>query len=230
VTSAQILVANLIALLLLVALVGLIVRGKARLWWSFTVLLIAALSGNVLTRLWPPLLADWNFWAFRQALYSGLYMAMAIELALKLFSDRLPRARFKALLLASIASIVTAAVVSIVADGSSRTGMAAVIPTLRAGAVWLLALLLVLAVYYHLPIHAFHRVIIVGAALYHCTFVGLSALVGTAGWHMVGAFNALDPAFYATTVGLWAYAAWRPEPAPALTPATATLLQPWAAR
>jgi len=230
VTSAQVLVANLIAVLLLAALVGLIVRGKARLWWSFTALLVAALAGNVLTRLWPPLVGDWSFWAFRQALYSGLYMSMAIELALKLFSGRLPRARLKALLLAAAVSVLTAAVASVVADGSARTGMAAVLPTLRAGAAWLLALLLALAVYYHLPIHPFHRVVIVGAALYHCTFVGLSALVGIAGWHMLATFNALDPAFYATTVGLWAYAAWRPEPAPALSPATATLLQPWAAR
>lgn len=229
-TPAQVHLSNLVALMLVLAIAGLIIRRRAQLWWCFTAFLAASLVGNLLPTLWPERFYRWDFWALKQVVYSGLYLAMALELCLKLFSTRLPRARLRALVIACGISVLTAGVVSVAGDGSPRNALIAVFPVLRAGAAWLMALLLVVAVYYHLPVHPYHKVILVGTALYHCAFVGLTGLVGSVGWHMRDTFNALDPVFYATTLGLWTLAAWRPEPAPALTPATAAVLQPWAAR
>lgn len=230
-TSEQARLANLVAALMVLALSGLLVRRRAHLWWSFTALLVASIAGNLLTTTWPERFFRWNFWAWKEALYSGLFLAMAFELALKLFASTLPRARLQALTVACAASVLTAAVVAIAADGTPRNALGAVLPTLRAGGAWLMTLLLAIAVYYHIPLHQFHKVVLVGTALHHCVFVGLTGLQGMAGQaEMLGVFNAIEPAVFGASVGLWAYAAWRPEPAPALSPATATLLQPWAAR
>ncbi len=229
-TPAQIRLSNLVALMLVLAIAGLIARGRVRHFWSFAALLGASLTGNLLPTLWPERFYRWDFWAAKQVVYSGLYLSMALELCLKVFSPRLPRARLRALVIASAASVATAGLVAVFADGSPRNALVAVLPVLRAGAAWLMALLLALAVFYHLPVGQFHKVILVGTAMYHCAFVGLAGLVGSVGWQMREIFNALDPVCYATTLGLWTLAAWRPEPAPALGPATAALLQPWAAR
>lgn len=228
-TPAVIAIHLIIGACLALAVGGLVVRGRARLCWCFSVLLSLALVGSLL-----PVISDrfyvWDFWAYRQIFYSGLYLGMALELSLKLFPAALPRARLRAVTVACGGCLLTAAVAVLAADGSARNILVAVLPALRAGAAWLLASLLVLAVYFQVPIHSFHKVVMVGTALYHCTFVALLGLVGNVGWHMRDVFNALDPPFYAATAALWAFAAWRPEPAPALSPATKALLQPWAAQ
>lgn len=230
-TEEQVRFANLVAALMAIALSGLIARRRAHLWWSFAALLVVALAGNLLTTTWPRYFFRWSFWATKETVYSGLFLAMAFELAFKLFSRRLARARLQALTVVCMVSLLTACLVVIGADGSARSALGSVLPALRSGAAWLMALLLCLAVYYQLPLHRFHKMVLVGTALHHCVFVSLVGLQGIAGQaEMLGVFNALEPAVFGATVGLWAYAAWRPEPATALSPATATLLQPWAAR
>lgn len=229
-SPAEVRFANLVAALMLLAIIGLCARKRLQMWWAFSALLVANLAGNLLTTTWPERFWVWDFWAGKQVIYSGLYLAMAVEFSLKIFSERLPRARLRALMLACVMTAATAGAIGVAADGSPLTALGAVLPTLRAGAAWLMALLLVLAVYYEIPVHPFHKLVLVGTALYHCVFVSLVGIQGLLGPQLRSTFNAFEPLVYATTVGLWAYAAWRPEPVSALSPATATLLQPWAAR
>jgi hypothetical protein len=227
VTPEQIRVANLVAFLLALTLAGLFRTGRARLCWSFTALVAAALLGNLLTQAHEALFQSWTWWHLKQLTYAALYMAIAVELASSLFVA-LPRARLRALVV--LVTLIGVAIlgVSTVSGIGPFEIMIDFQPRVRLAAGWMLASVIGMALYYRVPIHHFHRAILIALGAYLAAFSWFIALVKITGhWEHL---KFLDPLCYAAAVAVWAWAAWRPEPQSAVSPFVLRFLQPWAVR
>jgi len=210
-----------------VTLAGLILRRRVHLCWSFAALLVVTLIGNQLQVHVPGILTR-TFWLTKETIYAGLYCAVVVELAWLIFLG-LPRAQ-RPLLAAMTIVIAAAGMLVSSADVESTSVVRVVIAALNGAAAWLAAILVAAVLYWRVPLHPFHRLLLFGLG-FHLSFYSMLLGPIAAGWDAMRAYvNALDRIVYIATVGLWLWAAWRPAPAQALTPATAALLQPWAVR
>jgi hypothetical protein len=237
-TSSQLLVGNLSLALILMALTGLLTRRRARLCWTFLVYLLAMAVGNQLVFWRPDVFQTHGFWTAKATAYAVLRTLIALEIGLLTFSA-MPRARRRAeLVLGAVLVIALAvAVQPAVADGYTYLVMLGVVaPRLTATSLWLFAAVLGVAYWHRAPVHPFHRSLLLaftlylGAATWLLGVVGLAAASRPAYLAAYAYLEALEPLAFAVTAGFWTWAAWRPEPRVALSPAVAHRLQPWAAQ
>lgn len=241
-TGSQALVANLSALLMALTAAGLIARRRARLCRSFLAYLLVVTAGTLLAVWLPdPFFSPW-FWIGKKAAYGILRSLIALEIMLLTFSA-LPRARRKAeltLALVLAAHLVVAWLPYTEPNGTTPpypylTALGIAAPQGGAASLWLFVAVMLIAVWHHAPVHPFHRQLLLTYTLYLGLETWLLGLVGMAGsstaeYQAAYAYlAALDPLAFAVTAGFWTWAAWRLEPATALSPAVASRLQPWAA-
>ncbi len=140
-----------------------------------------------------------------------------------------PRARYR---LAMTLGAVALTTLLGVAWGSRDAGYLAVLglltPRGKAGTLWLFVVVVAFATWHRVPIHPFHRSLLIGFGVYLALYTGLLSLIGLRMEAWAGAYAflaALDPLAISATVGLWSYAAWRPvREAPPIVRA----LHPWA--
>lgn len=208
--QGSLLVANLVAVLLLVTLLGVLARGHASRCWSFTAYLAFAFISNRLICWWPERFFRLWFATLKELVFAGLVVLVALELAWIALA-RFPRARRRATSVILVAAGVTAVLVSATPSSGleervGRTGAIA-----NTGALLVLVVLLLVAHWYHLPLGRWHRAIAEGFILYCGAYGALLGAVGLGGLNVYRYLVALDPAAYAATVGLWLLAAWRPE-------------------
>ena len=224
----RVFIGNLVSVLLLILIAGLVVHRRDRLCRSFLAYVVLVFATDRLILGWPGTFDRALFWYVKESAFWILKIAIAAEIGLLTFA-RLPRARH--ILTVMVAALVIAGDVAQlvpipVKPGDAIEWVSGVIsPRGQAGILVLLAAVLALAAFYRVPIHPFHRSIVLGFALYLLAYTGaLTVLreVGSAGYRT---FLYMDPTAYAATVGVWAWAAWRR--APALSPG-AQVLQPWA--
>ncbi|HJS60027.1 MAG TPA: hypothetical protein VKA01_18105 [Vicinamibacteria bacterium] len=227
-TPTDVIVATLTATLLGVTLAGLVARDRVRLCRSFAGLLAATLLCNQLITHLPQRFWNSTFWTFKEGLYAGLYCATVLELALLVFAG-LPRA--KRPLLAAMTTVILAVAVLVATTDLERTNLVrTVISGFNAAAAWLAAMLVIAVIFYRLPLHPFHRLVLFGIGFHLSLYSMLLGPIAD-GWSAMRAYvNALDRVVYFVTLSLWLWAAWRREPAQALTGEAAAVLQPWAAR
>jgi hypothetical protein len=219
--------ANLVAALLVILLAGLLARRRYHLCRSFVVYVALVLAGDRLIVTWPETFDVASFWLLKESIYWGLKLAITTEIGLLTFA-RLPRARRILALL--IAVLALAAIAAQLAPAPALAGdvipwLSAVSPRGQVSILVVMAAVLALAAYYRVPLHPFHRSILVGLSLYLVAYTGALTLLRESGASGYRTFLALDPAAYAATVGAWAWAAWRRAPAPS---PGARVLQPWA--
>ena len=165
-TSWQILVAHAVKILVMVTLAGIVTRHRARLCWSFVAYLGTMLVGNVLVSLWPDtFFAPW-FYLLKLSLYDCLRLAIAVELGYRTF-QAFPGARFTARRvvfgLLAVTSMALIGVPSGLSGGSPALYGAALQewePRIMTGTIWLMNGLALLVIWYRLPIHAFHKAIL----------------------------------------------------------------------
>lgn len=236
-TSSQALVANLSALLMALTAAGLMLRRRARLCRSFLAYLLIVIAGTLLAVWIPdPFFTQW-FWIGKKAVYGVVRSLMALEIVLLTFSG-LPRARRRAELLLGLvlaAHLFVAWLPGSAAAYPYLTALGIAAPRGGAASLWLFVAVMVIAAFYRAPVHPFHRKLLLTFTLYLGTETWLLGLVGMAAesrpayLSAYAYLEALDPLAFAVTAGFWAWAAWRAETAPALSPAVATRLQPWAA-
>ena len=224
----RLVLANLNGLMMGLLLVGLFSHRRDRLCRSFTAYLVAVLLCDRLIVTWPETFYTARFWIAKEQVYWILKLAVSTEIGLLTFS-RFPRARrFLAMLLLGLLILAAAAQLAPASRGPGEdsydwVGVAG--PRGQASLVVMMAGLVLMAAYYRVPLHPFHRSILLGLGLYLFVFTGLLTALRVCGSPLYSLFNTLDPAAYASSVGVWTWAAWRRAP-----PLTTTLqrLQPWA--
>lgn len=205
------LVAHLAKLALVALLAGMVLRGRLRSCWAFTLYVVACLVGNSLATLAPHRFFNYSFWMLKQGVYDVLKMAVAIELAWRTFAAfpgawRTARAVLLALLTASTVSLawLTPRSYSTLWDWQ---------PGIVTAAVWLLAATALLVVFYQVPIGEWQRAIMLGLASYLLVFVTWLSLLRRHGWALRNEISLVDQLAYLGLVLFWAWAAWRKDEA-----------------
>ncbi len=227
-TPADVGIATLVAALLAETLAGLVVRRRLHLCRSFAGLLAAVLLCNQLITHFPGTFWNSTFWTVKEGLYAGLCCATVLELALLIFAG-LPRAR-RPLLAAIAAVIVTSAAIASTTDVAPESLVNKAIAAFNGAAAWVAAFLVAAVLYYRVPLHPFHRLVLFGLGL-HLSLYSMLLAPAAESWEAMRAWvNALGRLSDTATISLWLWAAWRPEPARVLTPEVAAVLQPWGAR
>jgi hypothetical protein len=234
VTFAQQVLMDVAAFLVAFTILGLVVRRRVGLWRSFAVYLGVVLVCNRLIRLWPGRFYTPAFWDLKTALYTSARGLMAVELALLMFAV-LPRVRARALgLMAVILAVLGALSLVRIPGHPDVEAVGGLGPRLQLAGLWMLAVVPALAARYRLPMHPFHRTVLVGFGLYLVVYSGLLAgigLVATSRPAYLDAYarlNAIDPLVYVTSLLLWAWAAWRSPVPRSASPSVMRILQPWA--
>ena len=221
-THGQAVIAWTVQGLFLLTLAGALFRDRVRLCRSFALYLLVVLTADCLMLAWPETFYTRAFWTVKEAVYVGLKIAIAIEVAMLALSE-LPHARKVALALQVIVLGVTVVAMR-VPDASYAVTLGLVQPRGQAGVVWVFFVFLLVAARYRVPLHPYHRTIATGAVLY----MGSQAVL----WDFAGVFgrgfvDVADPLLYAASLGMWAWGAWRPaEP----LPKAIARLQPWGVR
>ena len=231
-TPAQALVANAAWVGICVTLIGIFARHRWRLCRSFAVYLACCLVTNRLIAWWPSTFYNLHFYALKEVGLILLHITVSVELTLLLM------AALRGVRRIAVATVMAVALVgcagAIAMEGSRATpglspAMQAAVSTcgmLSAAGVWTLVAFLLVAQWYRLPIHPWHRDITLGFLLYggvYSVLLGLTEVRGSSMYHLLVVW---DPSAYTATVLLWAIAAWRRTN---IRPRDAVrALQPWA--
>jgi hypothetical protein len=229
-TASQVLIAHVVKVLVLLTLAGIIARRRWRVCWSFTAYLAVILICNSLVSFWPERFYQPWFWIVRTGLYDALKVAIAVELAYRTF-QAFPGAQATArrvlFLLVLVSSVL---LMALPWDSSYGAALFEWEPRILTATIWLLNALAVVVIWYRLPIHAYHKAILLGFVPYLLVFTILLRLLRHYGWDILPVVQAAEPAAYMLLMGWWAWAAWEPESVPDVSPAVLQTLQPWRVR
>jgi len=214
-SELQAALSHAVRLALLVLLAGLALRGRVRLCWSFAAYALAILAGNSLASFWPDRFYTPSFWVLKQGAYDILKMAVALELAWRVF-EAFPGARRTArLALLALLTVSTLALAVLTPPPTYfylwewQSGIAT-------AALWLLTATALLVVWYQVPVHEWQRAIMLGLAPYLLVFVTALDLLRRHGWPALHAgAGILDSAAYLALLLFWNWVAWRRDPVPA---------------
>jgi hypothetical protein len=215
-------------ILLLLVLAGVLRNRLYRICRWLAPYLAAVATGDALILFWPDRCYNWNFWVLKETLYGALKLALATELAALIFSA-FPGAaatarRASLLVLVGIGGMLLAARPA----GVELYELAAELhPRLANGTAFLFLAVWLLALWYRVPTHRFHRAILAGLASYLLVFTVLLQFLASRGWeprHLASYGDALG---YLAMLAYWSWEAWRSEPAGRASPEILTRLQPW---
>jgi hypothetical protein len=224
-TPDQVLIAHLVRSLLLLAIVGIIWRGRAHLCWSFVGYLLAGLICNILFSFWPERFLTVWFWILQQGLDDALKMAIAVELGFRIF-QAFPAAQATARRLLFLLLVATSVALIGIPVAADRDVILQWQPRVLTGTIWLMNGLALLITWYRVPVHAFHKAILLGFVPYLVVFTSLLTLLGKYDW-LLRAIQSADPAAYLLLMAFWTWAAWAPETQPDVSAAVIRFLQPW---
>jgi hypothetical protein len=229
-TASQVLIAHAVKILVLLTLAGILANRRWRSCWSFATYLVVILICNSLVSFWPDTFYQPWFWMVRTPIYDALKVAIAMELAYRTF-QAFPGARAtarRALVLLLIASSVVFA--TLPWDPSYGTALFEWEPRILTATIWLLNALAVIVIWYRVPIHAYHKSILLGFVPYLLVFTILLRMLRHYGYGIMEVVQTAEPAAYMLLMGWWAWAAWEPETASDVSPEVMHRLQPWRAR
>lgn len=195
---------------LLLTLWGLAARRRMGLSRTFPAYAAAVILLDGMVALWPSRFFNPEFWLLKQAVYDVCKLAVALELAhrvLRAFpgAQRTAR-RWSALLLAGSSILVA------LAPSRSYETMSDWQPRIWLGIVWLLTLTAIVMVWYRLPVHVWHRALLLGFSGYLLTF-GVLVQAFRLPWAGLA-----DGWAYLGLCCWWAWSAWRVESVPAVSP------------
>jgi hypothetical protein len=225
-TADQVLIAHLIKALVLLALVGILWRGRAHLCWSFVAYLLTALICNSLFSFWPERFFHNWFWILQQGLDDAFKMAVATELGFRIF-QAFPAAQATSRRVLFVLLVATS--VALIGIPTAATyGQVALEwqPRVLTGTIWLMNGLALLITWYRVPVHAYHKAILLGFVPYLLVFTTIQTLIKQHDW-LFSTVQSAEPAVFMLLVAFWAWAAWKPEPEPDVSPALLQFLQPW---
>jgi hypothetical protein len=224
----QVLAPHVETMLLLVLCAGLLRRGRAALCWSFLAYALAVVCANQLSPLWDE--GAWGFgsYIFKETALFVLKVLVALEIWQRTFAT-FPRARVRVGVFLAIALLLLAGSIQIGPSQRSQWDLfiGVVTPRLQVGALVLYLIVVFAAGWYRVPLHEFHRAVLLGFGAYLVAHAVTFAYLGWSGGtpESYGLFVPVVLSTYFATVVWWAWAAWRPlrAPSPLLS-----RLQPWA--
>jgi hypothetical protein len=225
----HILVAHVVKALVFFALAGMLVRRRAHLCWSFVAYLVTVLVSNSLVTFWPEQFFKVWFWILTQGLFDALGMGIAVELGYRTF-QAFPRAQATARRVLFVVLFATsAALIGIPIASTYGQVVFDWQPRVLAGTIWVMNGLAVLITWYRVPVHAYHKAILLGFVPYLLVFTTLLSLMKQWGWDFLPYVQALEPLAFMLLMGFWAWSSWRGEEQPQASRALVHLLQPWRA-
>lgn len=221
----QLLVANLVRTGVLLIFVGLIVRRRSQLCWSFTAYLAAILAGNSMVSFWPERFFNRSFFVLKESVYNVLLLCIAAELTYRVFRafpGALARAR---LVLAPLLAAITVGVISVPRGSEYIDIVTRYHPQIQTGVIWLLSATAVLAIWYNIPLHFVHRALLLGLSSYLIVFATLGNILRSFGYdRMRELLGTVDAYVYLALVTWFAFTAWRSEAAIEIAPVRTPVL------
>jgi hypothetical protein len=215
----QILIANLVRTAVLLIIVGLMLRRRVGMCWSFFAYLVAILAGNTLSSVWPDRFNTQSFYLLKSTVYNILKLCVAAELSYRVFRafpGALARART---VLAPLIALVAIGIISVPHGTDYADIVTRYNPQVQTGVIWLFSATAVLAVWFNIPLHFFHRAVLLGFSSYLIVFATLYNILRSFGferlWDPIGFVDAYA---YLALVGWWAFTAWRSEEAFQIAP------------
>lgn len=199
--------------MLVVLLIGVIVRRRYWLWFSFPLYLTANLTSNFLIVLWPERFYRWDFWQAKEIALNLLRFAMALELAFRTF-QAFPGAMATLRRFLFLVLVVTYIAVLAVPTGEAdyTTFVGQLQPRVVNGTIWLFTAIAALILWYRLPVHPFHKAVLLGFVPYLLVFTVAMNTLGSLGWERGLYMNYASQGAYILVVAHWTYAAWRTDP------------------
>jgi hypothetical protein len=226
----QILVAHVVKALAVFAIAGILVRRRAHLCWSFVAYLLVVLTYNSLVTFWPERFYKGWFWILGHGLFDALRVGIAVELGFRTF-QAFPRARVTARrVFFVVLAVTTVALISVPLAATGRHVLLEWQPRMLTGTIWMMNGLAILITWYRVPVHTYHKALLLGFVPYLLVFTTLISLVNKWGWGTLPVLQAIEPAAFMALMAFWAWASWRPDTQPDASPALVHLLQPWRAR
>jgi len=192
-----------VRVLAVVTLVGLVARSRVNRCRSLVALLVAVVAFGTLMSFFPSRFYTRSFWMIKEAVYCSLRIAVGIEVAyavVRAFPGAAATARRSAL---AILSMTLSGVM--LAPGELSKNVFAWEPRLLAGTIWLFAMTALITVWYQLPIHLWHRAILMGFTAYLSVVHVLFGLLPSRGW-----LGGVDAVASLALYGWLAFSAWRP--------------------
>jgi hypothetical protein len=217
-TAAEILLMHVLKLALLSVLVGLFVRRRAHLCWSFVAYLVWALVSNSLITFWPDQFYRQWFYIRMQGVQDVLKVVIAAELAYRTFKA-FPGAAARVRILLLPLFLVPVLFLSKVPSGATLEELMRLYqPQVLTGVIWLMTAITLLMAWYRVPIHPMNRAILIGFAAYLLIFTTLLNILRDFGFENLMRFILMADGYaYLALLGGWAYAAWVPARRPVVS-------------
>jgi len=222
---AQDVVSWTVILLSFVAVGGLVVRRRVGVCWTFVLYIAVSGAADLLMLVWPATFGRMWFWLGKELLIHVVRFALALELTLRTFRA-FPAARSTARGVLLMVLMVTLVIVLLGTGQLEPPGEAPALgplisrvqPGIVNGAIWLLTAIAGLILWYRLPVHPFHKAILVGLVPYLLIYTIALNLLESRGWGIRTQVNYLHTVAYLLVLGYWAVAAWRPSESPVQAP------------
>lgn len=225
-TSEQILLLHVTKVPVLFILAGILCRRRAHLCWTFVAYLATVLVCNSLLSFWPDQFYRRWFWILQQGLFDAFKMGIAVELCLRTF-QAFPRASAAARRMLLVLLLLTsAALVGMPLSGVDDRVLLEWHPRVVTGTIWLMNGLALLITWYRVPVHMYHKAILLGFVPYLLVFATSVSLFKQHGW-LSTMHEMAEPIAYLLLLSYWAHASWKPETNPDVSPALVRRLQPW---
>jgi hypothetical protein len=189
-------------------LAGLLAR-RLRVCYSFTLYVLVVLVCELLITGWPGRFYKMEFWLPKEILLDVLKFAVALELAARTFRA-FPGAR--ATLRGVVFLVVSGTLVSMFVGPTPETlaDLASqMLPRVVYGTIWLFTALAVVILWYRLPVHVFHKAILVGFVPYLLIYTVALKVLEEYGWDYKDLVSRSQSMAYLLLLAYWVYAAWR---------------------
>jgi len=220
-TAVQAWIAYAGTITLAIVLAGVLVRGHYRMWWLFALYLAVTLVSTVMLVAWPSRFYTTDFWQGKEMALNFLRFAMALELAyrtFRAFPGALATARWSLLFVL----LVTLGVVFFSGGNHDyQSFLADVHPRVLNGSTWLFTAIAAIVLWYRLPVHPFHKSVLLSYVPYLLVFsvcMSLLGSAGAAGWEGMWPVRYLNQLSYVALTAYWAHAAWRRAEEPTRSP------------
>jgi hypothetical protein len=194
--------------LLLATLVGLLVRGHWRAWYSFAAYTLILSVFSSLYFISAELFYSPRVWMLQENVLNAVRFGMALELAARTFRGY-PGARST---LNFVVTLVVGATLALVLPSASQGAdyasfISVMQPRLISGSVWLFTAIAALILWYRLPVLAFRKTILLSYLPYLIFSTVFLDLLRQHDWPPILGY--LNQVVYLALVSFWVYTAWK---------------------